>query len=267
MTRTVCDSALMMATLGLPDARDAMSLPYQALDWAQVVDSADDDDVAQTLVWQLRGLRIGLQMDAGWGSPVTDEVAGAVRAAAAAFERAGAFVEPLAPFSTRAMAEGMDRFWRMRSWLDFAALAPERQAKVLPYIADWVRGGAALSGAEVFTGYSQMAALRDAAVAACAPYDYVISPVSPDVAYAAELASPLHDPQRPFEHIAYTLAYNMSEQPAVSVNCGYTPAGAHAKPLPIGLQIVGKRHDDLGVLRVARAWELIRSPQQPWPMG
>jgi aspartyl-tRNA(Asn)/glutamyl-tRNA(Gln) amidotransferase subunit A len=107
-----------------------------------------------------------------------------------------------------------------------------------------------------------MAALRDAAVAACAPYDFVISPVSPDVAFAAELASPLHDPQQPFEHIAYTLPWNMSEQPAVSVNCGWSSSG-----LPIGLQIVTKRHDDVGVLKVARAYELIRGPQRPWPMG
>ncbi|MEY4749778.1 MAG: hypothetical protein RIQ60_1992 [Pseudomonadota bacterium] len=266
MTRTVCDAALMMASLSRPDARDAMSLPWQSVDWAQVVDSATDPDVAQTLVWQLRGLRVGLLMDAGWGSPLSDAVATAVRAAAAAFERAGAVVEPLAPFCTRAMADGMDRFWRMRSWLDFSALPAQRQAKVLPYIDDWVRGGANLSGADVFTGYSQMAALRDAAVAACAPFDVVISPVSPDVTYAAELASPLHDPQRPFEHIAYTLAYNMSEQPAVSLNCAYTPAIDTGLPLPIGLQIIGKRHDDLGVLRVARAFELIRGEQRPWPM-
>ncbi|MBK6852176.1 MAG: amidase [Burkholderiales bacterium] len=262
MTRSVTDAALMMATLSLPDARDTMSLPYQALDWSQVIDSATDDDVAQTLVWALRGQRVGLLMDAGWGTPVTDEVATAVRAAAAAFERAGAIVEPMQPFSTRAMAEGMDRFWRMRSWLDFSALPPERQAKMLPYIADWVRGGAHLSGADVFTGYSQMAALRDAAVAASAPYDFVLSPVSPDVAFPAELASPLNDPAQPFEHIAYTLPYNMSEQPAVTVNCGWSSGG-----LPIGLQIITKRHDDLGALRIARAFELIRGEQRAWPMG
>ena len=50
-------------------------------------------------------------------------------------------------------------------------------------------------------------------------------------------------------HIGFTLPYNMSEQPAASVNCGYTGIG-----LPIGLQIAGARFDDLGVLRVARAW-------------
>lgn len=52
----------------------------------------------------------------------------------------------------------------------------------------------------------------------------------------------------------------MSEQPAASVNCGYTRAG-----LPIGLQIAGARFDDLGVLQVAHAFELIREPQRAWP--
>jgi Asp-tRNA(Asn)/Glu-tRNA(Gln) amidotransferase A subunit family amidase len=105
-----------------------------------------------------------------------------------------------------------------------------------------------------------MAALRDAAVAACQPYDYVLSPVSPVPAFAAGLASPIDDPERPFEHIAYTLPYNMSEQPAASVPCAMTSSG-----LPIGLQIAGRRHDDLGVLRLAHAWERLRPPLPAWP--
>ena len=36
--------------------------------------------------------------------------------------------------------------------------------------------------------------------------------------------------------------------------------------LPIGLQIAGQRFDDLGVLQVARAFELIRDVQRPWPI-
>jgi Asp-tRNA(Asn)/Glu-tRNA(Gln) amidotransferase A subunit family amidase len=72
---------------------------------------------------------------------------------------------------------------------------------------------------------------------------------------------PSNDPEHPFEHIAFTLPFNMSEQPAVSVNAGHGSGG-----LPIGLQIVGHRHDDLGVLRLARAWEQLRGPQRPWPV-
>ncbi|MFL5155216.1 MAG: hypothetical protein ACJ8C3_20425, partial [Microvirga sp.] len=47
---------------------------------------------------------------------------------------------------------------------------------------------------------------------------------------------------------------------AASVNAGYTAEG-----LPIGLQIIGRRFDDLGVLRMAHAFEAIRAPQRPWP--
>jgi Asp-tRNA(Asn)/Glu-tRNA(Gln) amidotransferase A subunit family amidase len=52
----------------------------------------------------------------------------------------------------------------------------------------------------------------------------------------------------------------MSEQPAASIDCGQTQAG-----LPIGLQIIGHRHDDLTVLQVARAWEALRPTPAPWP--
>ncbi|CAN5769965.1 amidase [soil metagenome] len=248
MTRTVADSALMMGVLSLPDARDAMSLPYQDIAWQQL-----DRDV--------KALRIGLQLDAGWGLAVEPEVQAAVEAAAALFEAAGAIVERIPPFMTRAMADGMDDFWRTRSWLDISALPAERRAKVLPFIVEWARGGEGLSGQRVFEGYSQMAAMRDAAVRAGAPFDVVLSPTAPMPAFRAEWPCPTNDPKRPFEHIAFTLPYNMSEQPAASINCGYTAGG-----LPIGLQIAGHRHDDLGVLRVARAYEAMRPAQRPWPL-
>ena len=183
-----------------------------------------------------------------------------MQAAARRFEDAGATVEAVPAFTTREMADGMDRFWRMRSWLDFTRLAPERQDRLLPYVRQWIARAATYSGAEVFHGFSQMGALRDAAVAACAPFDFVLSPVSPVAWFPAEWASPLDDPERPFEHIAFTLPFNMSGQPAASIDCGRTAAGS-----PIGLQIVGHRHDDLGVLRLARAWETMRPPAPPWP--
>jgi aspartyl-tRNA(Asn)/glutamyl-tRNA(Gln) amidotransferase subunit A len=248
MTRSVQDAALMMRVLSLPDARDTMSLPYQPIAWSE-------------LVRPIKGLKIGLLLDAGWGLPVEPEVRAAVEAAASAFAAAGATVEPLAPFMTRAMADGMDQFWRCRAWMDISALPPERAQKVLPFITEWARGGAGLSGEQVFRGFSQMGVMRDAAVAACAPFDFVLTPTAPMAAFDAEWPCPTNDPARPFEHIAFTLPYNMSEQPAASINCGYTSQG-----LPIGLQIIGARHDDLGVLQLARAWEQLRPPQRPWPM-
>jgi aspartyl-tRNA(Asn)/glutamyl-tRNA(Gln) amidotransferase subunit A len=247
MTRSVADSAALMAVLSRPDLRDTMSLPPQDIAWHRL-----ERDV--------KGLRLGLLMDAGWGLAVDPAVAAAVQAAARAFEAAGASVEPIAPFMQRSMAQGMDDFWRCRAWLDIAGLPEARRARVLPFIHEWARGGAGLSGERVFRGYSQMGAMREAAVTACARFDYVLSPTAPVAAYEAELPCPTNDPARPFEHIAFTLPFNMSEQPAASINCGYTPDG-----LPIGLQIVGARFDDLGVLQLARAWEQMRPAQRAWP--
>ena len=248
IARTVADCALMMAVLSRPDARDPTRLPVHDIDWTRL-DRA------------IRGLKIGLLMDAGWGLPVDPQVAQAVEAAARCFEAEGAVVERIAPFMTRAMADGMDDFWRTRAWIDIAALSEERRAKVLPFILAWAHGGAGLSGERVFTGYSQMASMRDAAVRASEPFDLLLSPTAPIAAFAAELASPTDDPARPFEHVAFTLPYNMSEQPAISINCGYTDAG-----LPIGLQIAGHRFDDLGVLQAARSWERLRPAQRAWPV-
>ena len=253
LTRTVADCALMMATLSQADTRDTTRLPPQAIAWQNL----QDGDPHRTL----HGLKIGLLLHAGWGLAPDADIVAAVQDAAQRFEAAGARVTLLAGFSTREMADGINLFWRMRSWLDIGALPAERQAKVLRYIRDWVAGAPSFSAAQLFHGQAQMAVLRDATVAATEPCDFVISPVAPVSAYAAESPSPTGDPLRAMEHIGYTLPFNMSGQPAITVPCAHTAGG-----LPIGLQISGRLFDDLGVLRVARAWEQLRGPLRPWPV-
>jgi aspartyl-tRNA(Asn)/glutamyl-tRNA(Gln) amidotransferase subunit A len=250
MTRTVADAAWFMQVLARPDARDSMSLPAQDTTWT------DFDRGAECL----KGLRIGLLLDAGCGLPLDAEIRGAVESAARLFERAGAVVSPMQPFMTPSLLHGMDHFWRMRSHLDMKGLPHDVKAKVLPYIQRWADSAAGMSGEAVFRAASAFHDTRVATVRACSQFDYVISPVSPVMPAAAEDASPTNDPLRALEHIGFTVPFNMSEQPAASINCGYSRGG-----LPIGLQIAGARFDDLGVLRVARAFELIREAQRPWP--
>ncbi|MBV8768378.1 MAG: amidase, partial [Hyphomicrobiales bacterium] len=247
MTRTVADSALLMSVVSKPDARDHMSLPYRELAF---------DAAAKTP----KGLRMGLLLDAGCGLPVEPEVVKAVETAAKTFSDAGAEVEPMRPFLTREMLDGLDHFWRMRAFVDISSLPEARRAKALPFIVDWAMSAKPFGGAKVFKDFSQVMATRQATVAACAGFDYVLSPVSPVAPFAADLPCPTNDPARPLEHIAFTVPYNMSEQPAASINCGYTAQG-----LPIGLQIAGKRFDDVGVLQIAKWYEEARGPQRPWP--
>jgi len=164
-------------------------------------------------------------------------------------------------FLTPDMLDGMGRFFEARSHNDFVQLAPERQKKVLPFIAEWCTWRARdFTGRDVIQAFGQVMAMREAAVAACEPFDFVISPVSPILPYAAELPCPGNDPHNALPHIAFTVPFNMSEQPAASVNWTFS-----ADALPIGVQLVGKRFDDAGVLRLARAIENLRPAQKPWP--
>ena len=247
MTRTVDDAALMMSVMAKPDRRDGMSLPPANINW-------------KALDKPLRNLRIGLMLDLGVGQPLEKEVREVAVKAAKAFEAAGAAVTEVKGILTRAMLDGLDNFWRARLWDDLSQLTPAERAKALPYILKWAEAGAKLSGVDVVRGFNATMAIRSAAAKLFADLDYVISPVSPVVKFGAELAAPLDDPDKPFEHICYTVPWSMAENPAVSINGGYDEAG-----FPIGVQIIGRRFDDLGVLGMAKAFEGLRGAQRPWP--
>jgi aspartyl-tRNA(Asn)/glutamyl-tRNA(Gln) amidotransferase subunit A len=250
MTRDVEAAALMLNWLSLPDARDFMSLPLRAADYTAALDGI-----------ALRKLKIGLLPDMRVGLPVHPEVRAATLAAAKALEGAGVVVEELPSFLTQEMLDGMCRFFEARLYNDLAALPAERGAKVLPFVTEWATWRAKdFTGRDVMQAYGQVMAMREAAVAACEPYDFVISPVSPILPYDAELPSPNDDPHDALPHIAFTVPYNMSEQPAASVNWAFSADG-----LPIGVQLIGKRFDDAGVLQLARAIEHLRPAQKPWP--
>jgi Asp-tRNA(Asn)/Glu-tRNA(Gln) amidotransferase A subunit family amidase len=248
LTRTAADAALMMATLSLPDTRDYTSLPEQRLDWRLKPPPLDK-------------VRIGLALEIGCGETPRAEVRLGVERAARDFAEAGAVVEPLGPMFTQAMLDGLDLFWRTRSLVDIDALSAEKREKVLPFIRAWAESARGLSGETVYAGFGRMQEFAESAVAATSAFDYVLTPTAPHTAFPAEMASPSGDPLNPFPHIGFTVGFNMSGQPAVSINCGFDRSG-----LPIGLQIVGRRFDDVGVLAMARAYEEIRSAEmRPWP--
>ncbi|HET7362719.1 MAG TPA: amidase [Burkholderiales bacterium] len=250
MTRSVADAAQLMNVLARPDVRDFMSLPYEARDYSAALDELEP-----------RGLRIGLLADMGVGLPVDPEVRDAAEAATGALAAAGCAVEPIRSFLTADMLDGMCRFFEARSHNDFMQLAEAKRAKVLPFIAEWCTWRAArFSGRDVLQAYTQVMSMREAALAAIERHDFLLSPVSPILPFEAELAAPGNNPHDALPHIAFTVPYNMSEQPAASVNWSYSAGG-----LPIGVQIIGKRFDDAGVLRVARLIEKLRPVQRPWP--
>jgi aspartyl-tRNA(Asn)/glutamyl-tRNA(Gln) amidotransferase subunit A len=250
MTRTVEDAALLMNALAGPDARDFMSLPPEERDLTE-----DLDVLSPKLV------RIGFLADMGVGLAVHPEVRAAAEAAATALAGAGCTVESIRSFLTEEMFEGMCRFFEARSYHDFMQLPAARRERVLPFIAEWCSWRAAsFSGRDVMQAYAAVMAMREAAVGVTGPYDFILSPTSPILPYEAELAAPGNDPRNALPHIAFTVPYNMSEQPAASINWTVSSDG-----LPIGIQLIGRRFDDHGVLRICRLAETLRPSQRAWP--
>ncbi|WP_062468904.1 amidase [Variovorax boronicumulans] len=245
MTRTVADAALLMQVVTRPDARDYMSLPPNDFAW-------------QRLERNVKGLRIGLWTETMGGWPIDAEVKEAVLAAARLFEQAGAIVEPLADWTTLDMRMGMAHFFTMRCRVDLAAMAPERAKLAAGYIHQAAEFAASLTPEDTFRAFTRMQALRAATVAATQPFDYVLSPVSPVLPFAAEAINSGSENLLKDSH--FTSVFNQSEQPAASINCGHAKNG-----LPIGLQIAGRRFDDLGVLQMARFYESVRPAQARWP--
>ena len=168
MTRSVAASAVLMNLLSKPDARDHMSLPYEAVDYSDIEGL------------KLNGLRIGFLPDMKVGLAVNAEVAAAAAAASKALAGAGAIVEQIPSFLTEELLDGMCRFFEARSFNDYVQLPPAKQAKVLPFIAEWSTWRAKnFSGRDVMAAYNSYVSLRDITVRATQAYDFVLSPTSP----------------------------------------------------------------------------------------
>jgi aspartyl-tRNA(Asn)/glutamyl-tRNA(Gln) amidotransferase subunit A len=89
-------------------------------------------------------------------------------------------------------------------------------------------------------------------------WDFLLTPSVSVAAFPAEKLMPDHWPHHDWDWMSwaeFSYPFNMSWNPAASVPCGFTAGG-----LPVGLQIVGKRFDDLGVLQASAAFESL----QPW---
>lgn len=240
MTRTVADAVALMRVIAHADARDYLTRPYPPMEWSDVP-------------LEPRGLRVGVQLDAGSGLPVEAGTEDVITRAAALFAEAGAQVEALDPFMPAETLDGLVNFWRSRSYADLERLTAEEREHVLPFIVDWCTAGANFSAAETVRNVQCAGEIASFTRAATDRFDLVLSPVTPVAAFPAEDPMPILDPLETMGHISFTVPYNMSGQPAVSVD-----AGAQSDGRRIGLQIAGPIGTDDTLLRVARWFEEVR---------
>jgi aspartyl-tRNA(Asn)/glutamyl-tRNA(Gln) amidotransferase subunit A len=232
------DAELLLEVISGPDSRDWSALPPPA--------PAPPVDV--------RDLRIAFSPTLGFAE-VDPEVAAIVERAAGAFAELGARVEPADP-GFGDPVEAFHVLWFSGAAKSVEALTDAQRAGLDPGLREICAEGERMSALDYLTATACRMELGRLMGRFHEEYDLLLTPTLPIPAFAAGRevpegsASPRWTSWTPF-----TYPFNMTQQPAASVPCGFTAAG-----LPVGLQVIGPRHADARVLAACRAFETVR----PW---
>ncbi len=248
LTRTVTDAALMLTVLSEPDARDWMALPYDKRDYR---DGLEDG---------IEGIRIAFSPTLGYAE-VDPEIEALVRTAAAVMRDLGATVEEIDP-GIQDPYETFRRHWFGAAGKLVGDMPPEKQALLDPGLRDVAASGAAITYHEFLEAMEARNQIGEVMSRFHETYDLLLTPTLPIPAFKAGQETP--DPEnqpRWSVWTPFTFPFNLTQQPAATVPCGFTSEG-----LPAGLQIVGPKYADAPVLQAARAYESIcpfRMPDEP----
>jgi Asp-tRNA(Asn)/Glu-tRNA(Gln) amidotransferase A subunit family amidase len=240
LTRSVEDAAILMNIITAPDARDFTALEFKRVDYRG------------SLSMPPKGRRIGFVENLDFGLRADPEVVKLVAAAATRFKEVGCSIEPLEiAFSAEDFAQA-ELYYKTRCFTEFSRFSADRRAAAT-VIREWTAGAANASGRDLFDAMNAMRRMREKMLALFENIDFLVLPSVHIPSFAAE--NPARDPKLLFEPWANTFLFNVTEQPASSVPCGMTAGGS-----PVGMQIVGRRFDDLGVLQLSWAFEHLSGP-------
>jgi aspartyl-tRNA(Asn)/glutamyl-tRNA(Gln) amidotransferase subunit A len=245
MTRTVSDAALMLNVISLPDDRDWFSLPHDPRDYTVGLDDG------------VRGLRIAYSADLGYAK-VDREVAAIVKKAVQTFADLGARVEAKGPGF-----ENMEPVFRTH-WFAAAAhvyrgFTPAQRKMIDPGLREVALQGSRIGTMEYLDAVQKRGALGVLMNRFHETFDLLVTPTLAVPAFEAgrEVADVVRE-RRWTDWTPFSYPFNLTQQPAASIPCGFTKSG-----LPVGLHIVGPRHADALVLRAARAFESAHPIRMP----
>jgi aspartyl-tRNA(Asn)/glutamyl-tRNA(Gln) amidotransferase subunit A len=238
MTRTVGDAAMMLNAISQPDSRDWFSLPY------------DDVDYTFKLKRKLKGLRVAYSATLGYVD-VNPEIEALVKQAVVVLQKLGAEVTEIDPGFADPAPIFRALWWSgARSML--VDLPSEKKALLDPALADVIAQAASITVKDLADATKARGALGTQMRLFMENYDILVTPTLPIPAFEAGKLQP-DDPDNQGKWVnwtPFTYPFNLTQQPAASVPCGFTRSG-----LPAGLHVVGRMFDDRTVLKVCAAYE------------
>ncbi|MEP6815811.1 MAG: amidase [Marmoricola sp.] len=241
MARTVDDLALLLSVVAGPDPRS----PQALLDPGRIF--------APAVRGSLVGVRVALSVDLGGAFEVDHEVARVVAETAQLFSKAGAAVGSAHP--DLSLAE--DTFRTLRAWhlhAKLGTLLAEHPDSFKASLADNIRAGEHLTGADVARAYTQRTALSETMRVFFSSYDVLALPVSQVPPFPADQEFPSQINGRPMasylDWMRSAYLITVTGCPAISVPAGFTSDG-----LPVGIQLVGPHGSELRLLEIAAGFE------------
>jgi aspartyl-tRNA(Asn)/glutamyl-tRNA(Gln) amidotransferase subunit A len=239
---TVTDSALALDVLSGSDSRDWTAGPRP------------ERPMTANLKAGVAGMRIAFSPRLGFAR-VDPEVASLVNAAAHTFADLGARVELVDPPIADSVA-AFHVLWFAGAAASIVSLTDEQRARLDPALLEICAEGATRSALDYVAATAVRAELGRAMGEFHEHYDLLLTPTMPIPAFEAGVEVPPGSTSpRWTSWTPFTYPFNMTQQPAASLPCGFTAAG-----LPVGLQVVGPKHADARVLTACRAFEEAR----PW---
>jgi amidase len=240
MARTVSDTAFLLSVMAGADARDPNCYPSDPAVFAAPLDR------------DFRGVRVAWCPDLG-GLPLDPRVRRVLEAQASVLESLGCIVEEACPDLSGA-DEVFLTMRGVRNAVTYGPLLPDNRALMKPEAIGEIETGMALSSDDIRRAMLQHGQLLDRMRRFQESYEFTLCAVNQVPPFDATLDWPKEIDGVPMDHYVAWMksAYWITAtfRPAISVPAGFTDEG-----LPVGIQMVGRHRDDLGVLQFAHAFE------------
>lgn len=241
MARNVADLALLLSVIAGPTARVPLARETAGAEFAR------------PLRGDLRGIRIALSVDLGGAFEVDSDVTSVLNAQREVFRDAGAVVANAEPDLNEAEAT----FRTLRAWqfqATFGELLAAHPDEFKPSLAENIRAGESLTGADVARAYEQRTILGERMRAFFEHYDVLVLPVSQVPPFSADQEYPDeingHTQATYLDWMRSAYFITVTGCPAISMPAGFTSEG-----WPIGIQIVAAPNEERRLLEIAHAYE------------